>query len=149
VCRKVAKAAAPSGPSVVPLPSIDEVPPSAAPGAPTASTGGEASKGALTSATFAALAQENIAPEDVFFHKYMTLDSVKQRAAANRARKKAQAKQKARTKEADGEDVLPDDESSSEGDGASEGGDSFDSTEVDAFLDTEEQLEVRNCPCLS
>jgi hypothetical protein len=109
------------------------------------STGSVVNKAALTSATFAALAKEDIAPEDVFFHKYMTLESVKRRAAANRAKKRAQAKQKAR-KEGDSEDVLPDDESSSEaseGHGASDGSESYDSAEIDAFLDTEEHLEVR------
>ena len=98
------------------------------------------SHAALGSAAFAALAVEDVAPEDVLFHKVMTLASVRRRAAANRARKKAKkAKQKGSD---DGEDVLPDDDSSSGEDGAA----SDDSAAEDAFLDGEETLLVRPLP---
>jgi hypothetical protein len=100
--------------------------PMAAPTAP-------ASTAAAQSASFDALAAEQVAPEDVFFHKFMTLDSVRRRAAVNRAKRKGK---KARKQSEDGEGVLPDDSSS-------EGSDGDDSDAEDAFMDAIETMDVR------
>lgn len=96
---------------------------------------------APASATLDALAQRDIAPEDVFFHKFMTLDSVKKRAAANRSKRKSKAAAK-KAKEDDG-DALPDGSSSDEdADGDAQDGSGSDAE--DAFLDAAEAIEVRS-----
>ena len=94
---------------------------------------------APTSATLQALAQRELAPEDVFFHKFMTLDSVKQRAAANRSKRKSKAAAKKAQQE--GGDVLPDESSSDEEAGGGEAA-GEDSDAEDAFLDAAEAIEV-------
>jgi hypothetical protein len=96
-------------------------------------------RAALGSAAFSSLAIEDIAPEDVFFHKFMTLDTVRRRAAANRAKRKGKAAKKRAEEGEDG--VLPDETSSDEEEGVG-GGEDDNSAAEDAFLDGEEALLV-------
>lgn len=87
----------------------------------------------LGSDVFAALAETQVKPDEVFFHRFYTLQAVKARREAARA-----AKQARKEKKAAGE-AGSDDEASSSGDeGFGVAGDDLPEDEVDAFLEKEE-----------
>lgn len=88
------------------------------------------------STAFAALAEADVAAEDVFFHRYFTMDRVKQRRAAA-ARTRA-LKRKAKKKTGSGSDVDSEDDVVGEEDG---------SAAEDDFLDGLEQLPVCSSTC--
>lgn len=116
-----------------PVAALDslEVPTSAAPASST-----EAPQ-APGSTAFAALAEADVAAEDVFFHRYFTMDRVRQRRAAA-ARTRA-LKRKAKKKAGSGSEDESDEEDV-------EGGDDGSAAEED-FLDDLEQLPVCSPAC--
>jgi hypothetical protein len=87
------------------------------------------------SLAFSALGEGDVSAEDVFFHKYFTMERVTARRA-EAARKKA-VKRK-RKKGEDDEDDLGDV-------GESEGSEEDDSAAEDDFLEGLEAMEVRYC----
>lgn len=86
------------------------------------------------SLAFAALAEADVAAEDVFFHRYFTMERVKQRRAAaarTRALKRKAKKKECSSDDEDGVDIGEDDDSVAE----------------DRFLDDIEDLPVRITLC--